>query len=432
MNKRHVVTSGVEQLDQMLGGLFIGDNVVWHDDVGSLADLFVKNFIEASRREKKPMIYVSFDRSPKNLLDKLGELAGYEQLIILDCFTCGRGGSTDLFMRFYENGMNNAACRLELMDEPSNQSKVGEKLYQLHAELSGDVRLVFESLTGMAELWGGEDALAEFYASACPHLYELDTIAYWVLEKDAHSPRLKARIGHIAQVVIDLSIRRGTTYLSVLKADKRNPENHQKPFKYWVRDQGIDITDEKGGTGSLELGQRIKSLRFQKGLSQSEMARLVGVTPSTVSQVESNLIHPSLPALLKMAEVLGVEPADLFKSRAEADTPLITKTGGGVEVKIPGVDPTALEANLLTPLGFTGRTEPYLLTVHPGRSLSSHFFHHKGEEIGYLLEGRLEFRMSGASHVLRPGDLVYLTTEEPNTWINPGSQAAVLLWLKLG
>ena len=294
------------------------------------------------------------------------------------------------------------------------------------------MRLVFESLTGMAELWGSEDALAEFYTSACPHLYELDTIAYWILEKEAHSPRLKARIGHIAQVVIDLSIRRGTNYLSLLKADKRSPENHQKPFKYWVRDQVIDITDEKGGTGSLELGQRIKSLRFQKGLSQSEMARMVGVTPSTVSQVESNLIHPSLPALLKMAEVLGVEPADLFKTRNEIETPLITKPHNAVEVKIPGVDPTSMEARLLTPLGFSGRTEPYQLTVYPGRTLSSHFFHHKGEEIGYLLKGRLEFRMSGSAHVLEPGDLVYLTTEEPTTWANPGSEPAVLLWLKLG
>ena len=127
MSKRHVVTSGVDQLDQMLGGLFIGDNVVWHDDVGSLADLFVKNFIEASRREEKPMIYVSFDRSPKNLLDKLGELANYSQLIILDCFTCGRGGSTDLFMRFYENGVNHFDCRLELMEDPGDRAKVGEK-----------------------------------------------------------------------------------------------------------------------------------------------------------------------------------------------------------------------------------------------------------------------------------------------------------------
>ena len=39
------VSSGVSQLDRQLGGLFIGDNVVWYDDAGSLASIFSLNFI---------------------------------------------------------------------------------------------------------------------------------------------------------------------------------------------------------------------------------------------------------------------------------------------------------------------------------------------------------------------------------------------------
>jgi len=39
------VTSGVDQLDRLLGGIFIGDNVVWYDDAGSLASVFCLNFI---------------------------------------------------------------------------------------------------------------------------------------------------------------------------------------------------------------------------------------------------------------------------------------------------------------------------------------------------------------------------------------------------
>ena len=64
------VPSGVSRLDLLLGGLFIGDNVVWHDDAGSLAPLFCLNFLQATQLQDKPIIYVSFDRSPKNLLDK--------------------------------------------------------------------------------------------------------------------------------------------------------------------------------------------------------------------------------------------------------------------------------------------------------------------------------------------------------------------------
>ena len=71
--KKLKVASGVKQLDQLLDGLYIGDNVVWHDEAGSLAAVFCLNFIQASQEQKKPIIYVSFDRSPKNLLDKLGD-----------------------------------------------------------------------------------------------------------------------------------------------------------------------------------------------------------------------------------------------------------------------------------------------------------------------------------------------------------------------
>jgi len=83
------VTTGVNQLDRLLGGLYIGDNVVWHDDSGSLAAVFCLNFIQASQAQNRPLIYVSFDRSPRNLLDKLGDLADSPTLTILDCFTCG-------------------------------------------------------------------------------------------------------------------------------------------------------------------------------------------------------------------------------------------------------------------------------------------------------------------------------------------------------
>ena len=36
-SERQRVASGVSPLDRLLGGLYIGDNVVWHDDAGSLA-----------------------------------------------------------------------------------------------------------------------------------------------------------------------------------------------------------------------------------------------------------------------------------------------------------------------------------------------------------------------------------------------------------
>jgi len=103
MNEKLRIATGVSQLDMLLGGLFIGDNVVWHDDAGSLASVFCSNFIQASEAQHRPIIYVSFDRSPRNLMEKLGPLADYDYLTILDCFTYGKGEGSEVFLKFYED-----------------------------------------------------------------------------------------------------------------------------------------------------------------------------------------------------------------------------------------------------------------------------------------------------------------------------------------
>jgi DNA-binding XRE family transcriptional regulator/KaiC/GvpD/RAD55 family RecA-like ATPase len=315
------VASGVSQLDRLLGGLYIGDNVVWHDDAGSLASVFCLNFIQASQAQNRPLIYVSFDRSPKNLLDKLGPLSEDASLTILDCFTYGKGAGSPIFLKFYEEA--EPACQIIRVEDPRNMEHFMDALYGVHATMEGDVRFVFESITGMQELWGGEEYIVNFYSHSCPRLYELNTIAYWILEKSAHSPRLRAQINQIAQVAIDLAIKRGTTSLTLLKAEKRSLDNLHKPQNYWTKDLTVTFDDESRTSRPVNLGLRLKELRSKRGLSQTELSKLVGVTPSTISQVESNLIYPSLPALMKMAEVLSVEISSFFQEQTEPKKRLI-------------------------------------------------------------------------------------------------------------
>lgn len=116
--ERHRVASGVSRLDLLFGGVFIGDNVVWHDEAGSLAPVFYLNFIQASQVQNRPVIYVSFDRSPKNLVDKLGPLTEYPHLTILDCFTHGKGAGSAIFLKFYDETGSELPCRIIPVEEP--------------------------------------------------------------------------------------------------------------------------------------------------------------------------------------------------------------------------------------------------------------------------------------------------------------------------
>ena len=312
------VSSGIGALDRRLDGLFIGDNVIWYDEAGSLAFPFCLNFIKASWEKDKPVVYVVFDRSPKALLEALGPLADNANLTVLDCFTHGKGSSSAVFTKYYKSGEKPGPARLVPVENPADARQVSDAIYDIHKGVQsgdkGDVHFVFESLTGMQDLWEGEEAVLKFYSRSCPHLYELETVAYWVVEKKAHSHRLKAHINQIAQVVIDLNLKRGKSSLTVLKAHDRKPGALDEPELFWSDGLAVAFDADTPAAPKIELGARVRALRMRKGMAQKDLAGQVGVTPSTISQIESNMIYPSLPALIKMAQVLGVEVGDFFNT----------------------------------------------------------------------------------------------------------------------
>ena len=428
--KKIRVSSGIKQLDRQLGGLFIGDNVVWYDDAGSLASTFSFRFIQESQAQNRPLIYITFDRSPKTLLEDLGPLAESQFLSILDCFTHGKGDGSEVFSKFYEKGGAQWPFQIVRVKDPDNPDVVSEAIYGLHSAMKGgDVRFVFESLTGMQDLWGGEDAILRFYSRACPRLYELDTIAYWIMEKGAHSNRLRASINQIAQVAIELSISRGKSALTIRKADKRKPDSLHSPLIYWNDGMDVAFEVEKGKGGNVDIGGSIKQIRQRQAMSQKEMAALVGVTPSTISQIESSTIYPSIPALFKIANVLKVPAAAFLKDQAlTADRVVFS---GGTPITFGDLSKQDIAGFRLSPPDFESDAEPYLIEIAPGKKLPSHFFVHKGDELGYVMNGSLEFKVGTRLHRADTGDVIYLSADQPAYWKNEGPETVKLLWIKV-
>ena len=425
------VSSGVPQLDRLLGNLFIGDNVVWYDEAGSLALLFGAALIRESIFRKKAIVFVSFDRSPRNLLDQLGPLAQTPHLTILDCFTSGKGNGSEVFTDFYDQDSVQRPFQIVRVKSPEDPDQVWEAVYGLHRPLSGDVRFIFESLTGMQDLWGGEEALARFYTRTCPRLYELETIAYWFMEKEAHSQQLKASINQIAQVAIELSLQRGRSALSILKAENRLMETLNRPYRFWSHGSGLRFEFDRSVPGLKDVGHRVREFRTRQGVSQKELAHLAGVTPSTVSQVESSTICPSLPVLFKLAEALSVGVESFFSPRPGEVRGPVYPFIDAREMAFKDLPPGSISGHFLMPLDVEARVEPLLVEVPSGQTVPLHFCQHKGEEMGFLISGYLEVLIGSAVHRLGPGDVLYLTSENPGQWRNSGVEPARLLWLKV-
>jgi transcriptional regulator with XRE-family HTH domain len=62
----------------------------------------------------------------------------------------------------------------------------------------------------------------------------------------------------------------------------------------------------------LKLGDRLKEIREDQGLSQTELAGLVGTSQSTISQIEGYERNPSYQMLQKLADALDVKVSYLL------------------------------------------------------------------------------------------------------------------------
>lgn len=62
----------------------------------------------------------------------------------------------------------------------------------------------------------------------------------------------------------------------------------------------------------MSLGLNIKNIRKQKGLTQRELAELIGMTASTITKYENDQLEPSIETIGKIASVLKVSSLDLM------------------------------------------------------------------------------------------------------------------------
>lgn len=426
------VSTGVDQLDSLIGHLSLGDNVIWYDSSGDQAWPFSMRFMESSSDRIGPILYVAFDISPRDLLSRLEPLEIGSQLKILDCFTWGRGQGAELYRNFYHEDRAKHPGRIIMIDRPSLASLVSEALWETFDTLEGDVRLVFDSLTGMQGLWKAEKKTLAFYSATCPRLYDLGTLSYWIVKGESLSPATRNQLNEIAQVVIDLNVRRGKEFLSPVKTGENGIPNVGREHSYSIDgDDHVVFPGKWQLVNEIDLPQRMKEARRIRGMSQKELARRVGVTGSTISQAESNMILPSLHTLLKIAEVLSVEPSYLLRKKARPREELVLSPSKGKEVCLPLLRSGSAVVRNVTPLGAKYNTDIYLVEIPAGKRLRNHFLIHKGEEIGCLLSGSLEFTLDQRQYRVEQGEIVYLTSDVPGEWTNVGETAAKLLWIAM-
>lgn len=196
------------------------------------------------------------------------------------------------------------------------------------------------------------------------------------------------------------------------------------------------------------IGDRVAEQRRAHGMTGSELARLVGVSPSLISQIERGQSRPSVSTLFALSEALRV-PVDAFFSRENADT-------------APGADPAQPEASREGPRASDGDGQPtpgerrYVvrraaraaidieggvrwerltptsldnvefleLVYEPGAQSHESLYQHPGTEMVLVTSGQLDIYVGFDHFRIQAGDSIHFPSSRPHRYVNASQQEA--------
>jgi len=177
-----------------------------------------------------------------------------------------------------------------------------------------------------------------------------------------------------------------------------------------------DFMEEERDFEEIRVGEKVKALREQKGLSLKELADLTGFSTALLSQMENHLVSPSLGTIIKLAKALGVKVGD-FLGETEGEPFAIVRKDERKTISRFASKEGVKYGYSYESLGFEKKhrhMEPCIVTLEPATVKTTKTSVHDGEEFIYVLEGEMEVILGNHTDVLYPGDSIYYDSNIPH------------------
>ena len=272
--------------------------------------------------------------------------------------------------------------------------------------------LVFDPLDAMAERWGVEIA-RRFFVRCCPMLLEIGAIAYWSIGSSDALAALRREVEQVTQCVLVVDDHR----VRIAKADGRPPGVEGSVLSLSVGDDGeVHLA---ATPAAARLAVALRSLRERRNLSQTDLARLAGVSPSAISHAERGQSGLSLDTLLDLSAHLNVTLDELLRGDAERGYQLARRH-----------DPSERSNSSLLPLlDDLGVGMRVFLARLPARASGEPDERHKGVEAVTVARGLVQIELGERRAALRAGEALVAEASSITGWRNVGEGEAMLFWI---
>jgi len=166
---------------------------------------------------------------------------------------------------------------------------------------------------------------------------------------------------------------------------------------------------------SVDVGGRLRELRTGIGVSMRTLARMSGLSANALSMIERGRTSPSVSTLYKLATAMGVPITAFF--RAEPSLKDVVFCRASERSRVPFM------RGLWEGLGgekYTGRVEPFMLTLESGASSGPFGIEHTGQEFVYCMRGQISYKIENEHFLLESGDSLLFGAKMRHHWRNPG------------
>ncbi|MBR6891363.1 MAG: cupin domain-containing protein [Clostridia bacterium] len=173
----------------------------------------------------------------------------------------------------------------------------------------------------------------------------------------------------------------------------------------------------------MRIGDKLRRLRLQRGLTQAELADRCELSKSFISLLERDLTSPSLDTLSDLLETLGSDLPTFFR---ETDERVVF----GEEDIFVKEDPEGMKGMIrwLIPSAQKNQMEPILVEMAPGGQ-TPESDPHEGEEFGYVLAGTVKIVLGDRTERVRKDESFYFRPTAPHWLVNAGKGVCRVLWV---
>ncbi|HOE66911.1 MAG TPA: PEP/pyruvate-binding domain-containing protein [Candidatus Hydrogenedentes bacterium] len=199
------LSTGLPALDQMLKGVMLGDNIVWQVDAIASYSPFVKAYYETAVQRGRNVIYFRFARHAPLVPEGAG--------VAIRTLDPQAG---------FETFLGGVHKEIE---------RAGKGAFY-----------VFDCLSDLTADWYSDQMLGNFFMLTCPYLFDMETVAYFGLMRNYHSPHATMAISETTQLFLDVYQHKNKLYVHPLKVQQRySPTMHM--LHAWKDDQFVAVTD---------------------------------------------------------------------------------------------------------------------------------------------------------------------------------------------